>query len=265
MSTALHNKRILVTRARSQAKPFSERIRCYGGIPIEVPLIHTELPKEQEAIERIKNNIERIHDFDWLIFTSANGVRSFFTYWERYVRMPITALHKCKIAAVGPKTMAPLKDKGIRVDVMPDVYEASHLFASLKGLLKGTERILLARGNLAKTEIVDRLRELGCETTDLVVYETKCNEQVREQLYGYLQRGDLDVITFTSPSTVQFFVSLLEGTDWRTRIDGITIACIGTVTRDAAIECGMDVHVMPQHFTVDDLLEAIAQYYQSKS
>ncbi len=253
----LSGKTVLVTRGKEQAQEFSDKLRQMGALPLEIPLISFSFPENKE---RVKQHVHELSVYDWLIFTSANGVRFFFSFVEPNV------LHKGfpKIAVVGKKTASALNKKGLHPDIVPDEFVAEGLMEALKPLIKPNERILLVRGNLARPTLKEALIDLGADVTDLIVYETRLNESGKEQILDLLTKRRLDVITFTSSSTVNSFMQMLEGIDWRPLLENCVIACIGPITKQAAEKAGLRVHICPKRYTIDDMIKEMAIYF-SKS
>jgi uroporphyrinogen-III synthase len=250
----LSGKTVLVTRGKEQAKEFSEKLIEMGAFPIEIPLISFSLPRN---IEPIKKMLEEVHRYDWVIFTSKNGVDFFFQLIEPSIfekRLP-------KTAVVGKKTAQALKKKGIHPDVVPKAFVAEGLIETLKPLIQPNERVLLVKGNLARPSLKIALTELGAIVTDAVVYETKLNQTGKSQMVDLLINKKIDVITFTSPSTVNGFMQMLEGIEWRPFLQACVIACIGPITKKAAEEAGMSVHICPENYTIDDMIKAIIVYF----
>lgn len=195
----------------------SAAVRKESGIPMEIPLLRMDGVSQ----EKLQSVAKQLHVYDWIIFTSKNGVRFF-----------LEAIHQklppaVKIAAVGIKTAQELEARGYQVHFVPTAFVAETFAMEFVQTLNGTERILFPKGNLARDVISVKLREAHILVEELVVYETKLNDEKKEDLIAALQSNQIDVITFTSPSTVDSFVKLLEGTNWREWIKKCTIACIG--------------------------------------
>ncbi|MCH1626598.1 uroporphyrinogen-III synthase [Fredinandcohnia quinoae] len=256
----LLGKKILVTRGKKQATEFSSKIKYFGGIPIEVPLLTFQ---ESKNAQKIKKEIEQIHAYDWLIFTSKNGVEFFFDFYEQYKSHSTDTLLP-KIAVVGTQTEKTLVEKGYKPDLIPDEFVAEGLFESLKPYLKKESRIILARGNLSRPFLVDELSKLGHFVTDLIVYETVENQQEKDHLSTLLQKKDIDIITFTSPSTVTFFCRLLEDTDWGEWVKDCIFAAIGPITLRAAELANIHIQISPKKYTIDDLLDEIIHFLSEK-
>lgn len=250
-SGPLAGKTVLVTRGKEQAKAFSEKLREAGAIPVEIPLIAISPSPYRDKIERCAHQLS---DYDWLVFTSANGVRFFFPFVNKKTPLP-------KVVVVGKKTAAALKAHGVFPAVVPDEFVAEGVIEALKPLVKPRDRVLLVKGNLARTALRDALVDMGADVTDLIVYETSMNEAGKEQLLYLLREKKLDVITFTSSSTVQSFMRMMEGEDIASLLAGCAIACIGPITKETAEKAGLSVHICPNEYTIDAMIKEMETYF----
>ena len=250
-SGPLAGKTVLVTRGKEQAKAFSEKLREAGAIPIEIPLIAISPSPHREEIERCAHQLS---DYDWLVFTSANGVRFFFPFVNKETPLP-------KVVVVGKKTAAALKAHGVSPAVVPDEFVAEGVIEALKPLVKPRDRVLLVKGNLARTVLRDALVDMGADVTDLIVYETSMNEAGKEQLLYLLREKKLDVMTFTSSSIVQSFMRMMEGEDIASLLAGCAIACIGPITKETAEKAGLSVHICPNEYTIDAMIKEMEIYF----
>ncbi|QOR65716.1 uroporphyrinogen-III synthase [Cytobacillus suaedae] len=251
----LHGKKILVTRGREQASDFSEKIRKAGGVPIEIPLLSFTYPNRAET--ELFEEIKKASSFDWLVFTSKNGVDFFFNLFEK---LPLQEQKLPRIAVVGSKTAEALATRGYRADIVPNEFVAEGLVDILKSYVQSNSRIMLARGNLSRKLLVHELESIGVEVNDLIVYNTVANENMKEKLVSELPH--IDVVTFTSSSTVTYFLKLIGNTaDKLEGIDKMVVACIGPIAKQTAIESGLRVQICPSRYTTDNLLEEIIHYY----
>ena len=254
-SGPLMGKTVLVTRGKEQAKTFSEKLRQAGATPIEIPLISISPSSKPETIAEC---VRHLANYDWLIFTSANGVKFFFPFVKKETPLP-------KVAVVGKKTATALKAYGVSPAVVPDEFVAEGVIEALKPLVKPRDRILLVKGNLARPVLRDALINMGADVTDLIAYETSMNESGKEQLLYLLRERKLDVITFTSSSTVQSFMRMMEGEDIASLLSGCVIACIGPVTKETAEKAGLSVHICPDQYTIDDMIKEMEQYFAKRT
>ncbi len=256
----LFGKRILVTRARKQASELVERIDDWGGEPLEFPVIKIQAQSHAEQIEQIKAAYDELNRYDWVIFTSPNGVEYFYYFLQQF-GCDIRSLGNARIAAVGPKTAEELNKRGIQVEALPEHYTAVSLVEGLKDQINAGDNILLPRGNLADTSLPDALRSFNCSVTDLDVYETVLDDRYADEVIEYLNDGDIQVITFTSSSTVRNLVEVLSrsGVEAPAQlINQAQIAVIGPSTQATAELLGVRVDVVAKEATIDALLHAVA-------
>ena len=256
----LDGKRILITRSREQSSEFATRLKKLGANVIEFPTIEIVPPISWEGLDRA---IQQLKLYHWIIFTSANGVHFF---WQRLnetgqdQRLPSSI----KVCAIGPATAGQLKKRESRVDYTPKEFIAE---AVLKGFEKMTvqgRRILLARARVARDILPKGLRKIGAEVDVVEVYRTVKPRGGSKRLKELLTDGEIDVITFTSSSTVNHFVALFKKEDLPNLLKGITIACIGPITARTAKEWGMKVQIQPKQYTIPGLTSSIAEYFDKK-
>lgn len=244
----LTGKRIVVTRARAQAGKLAELLEALGSEVIEFPTI--EIVPGDTSVDAATLN-----DFDWVVFTSANGVKYFAEALEGTGR-PFD-FGDAKVCAVGPATREALESRGVNVDLVPDEYIAEGVLAALNSDAEfAGKHFLLPRGDLARDYLPEKLRESGAETTELVVYRTVCPE-VSDAAKDDFVASKPDVVTFTSASTARHYVELLG--EARLEVLGnIVYASIGPQTTEAAEAAGLKVTIEPARHDVEGLVEALA-------
>lgn len=251
----LNGKKVLVTRGKEQASDFSEKIRKAGGIPIEIPLLSFTYPNRPE--NELLKEIRKVSTYDWLVFTSKNGVDFFFNLFKK---LPVKEQHLPKIAVVGSKTAQALTTIGYKADVVPNEFVAEGLVDILKPYVQSNSRIMLARGNLSRKILVHEFESIGVKVNDLIVYNTVANENMKEKLVSQLPH--IDIVTFTSSSTVTYFLQLVgNAAKDLESINKLVVACIGPIAKQTAIEAGLTVQICPSRYTTDNLLEEIIHYY----
>ncbi|AGT32981.1 uroporphyrinogen-III synthase [Geobacillus genomosp. 3] len=246
----LAGKAVLVTRGKEQATSFSAKLRAAGAMPVEIPLISI---RPAAAPEDIAAAVERLHDYRWLVLTSANAVRFFCPYLPPSSLVP-------DIAVVGRQTAAALAEFGFSPALMPDDFTAERLAAVLAPRLRQGDRVLFVKGDLARPTLPEALRKAGALVDELTVYRTVPDASGRERLLALLCERKIDVITLMSPSTVHSLVHLLGG-EMPALLEGVTIACIGPVTKKAAEREGITVHICPIDYTADGMIKAMEQYF----
>ncbi|MGQ9524452.1 MAG: uroporphyrinogen-III C-methyltransferase [Armatimonadota bacterium] len=246
--------RVLVTRTREQASSLVRLLEEQGAEAVELPTIRLE-PIHSPALP-----VDALTRFDWIVFTSANGVR-YFTEWILRDVGDIRAIGSAKLAAIGPATAEAISNRGLRVEFQPDREVAEALAEGLPGSLDG-RRVLIPRAEDARDVLPEILSARGAEVTVLPVYRTVPAEPgTAPEVADMLRQGDLDALTFTSSSTVGNFVRLF-GTDWlAVSPHPPVVACIGPITAETAKNHGLPVDVVPdESFTVPSLVRALVQY-----
>ncbi len=251
----LFGKRILVTRARSQSSVLSEKIEALGGEALEFPVIRIVPPKRQELFDQ---SLHRLGEFDWVIFTSVNGVNLFFRRLSE-LKIDIRQMAKARIAAIGPKTAEALKEKGLLVEVLPNEYKAEDLVESLRSRVKKGEKILLPRANIARKILATELEKIGCEVSDVDAYDTELETGDAEEIAKKLEDRKIHVLTFTSSSTVRNFVQVIRTAreDVLSLLKDVQIVCIGPITAQTATELGLKVDLVAETYTIDGLVETL--------
>ncbi len=249
----LFGKRILVTRARSQASKLTAKLENLGAEVIEAPAI--EIADPSDLYEALDKAIDHVQDYHWMIFTSANGVEYFFNRLYQAGK-DVRALGYAKIAAIGSATAEKLKQYGIVADVIPQEYRAEGVIEAMKGKLPPHAKILLPRAEEAREILPEKLREMGAEVEVAPAYRTVCGDVDSEALVSELINGEIDVVTFTSSSTVKNLVNIIGSVDF---LKDVKTACIGPVTADTAKSLGIEPDIIAKEYTIDGLVEAICK------
>ena len=251
----LAGKRVLITRARQQARALSSLLRSCGATVLEIPSIESRPPRSYKPLDRA---LLQASAYDWLILTSVNGVEAMFARMRR-LRVSARHLDHLKIAAIGPATRAQIERHALKVSVMPREYVAEAVVAKLKAKAKG-KRVLLVRAKVARDVLPAELRRAGARVDVVEAYETVVPARSRAQLRAVLRDPEKrpDVITFTSSSTARNFLDLLgRASAARLALDGIAIASIGPVTSATLREVGLPPTVQARHYTIPGLVSAI--------
>lgn len=251
----LHGVRVLVTRARHQASAFSRELIELGAAVIEVPTIEIQaLPNRDQAAAAI----EHLEQTRLIVFASANAVTIFFQLLLELGR-DARDLHRSKIGAIGPETARTLEANGVRPDVVAGEYTAEGLAKALEGWdLKGW-RVLIPRAQVARDALPQLLAQRGAEVEFLPVYRTVSPASTKERLGGLLEGSWVDVVTFTSSSTVTNFVQALSEEQLMGVQERCKIACIGPVTADTAHRLGLRVDIIARDYTTRGLALAIVE------
>lgn len=251
--------RIVITRAKEQAGEFADRLRGVGAEVMEFPTISIRPP---ESYEDLDEALLQLPQYDWVIFTSVNGVNAFF---ERLgsQKQDKSVFANLKICAIGPATATALNNHGLAVDLIPGRFQAEGILESWKGISLNGLRILLPRAAVAREVLPDALQKAGAVVNVVSAYRTvptKGMEIVREQILN----GAIDVVTFTSPSTVENFCILFPEEERSLFGDLFDIAVIGPITRDRVEAFGLKVAIEANPFTIPALTEAIIRHFKGK-
>lgn len=258
-SGTLRGRRVVVTRPREQAAGLVEGLRQRGADVVEAPVIRIEAPEDPAPLDAA---IDRLEDFDWIVFTSANGVRCFLERLRELGKELPGRGHQ-KLAAIGPATAASLRAEGIEVDLVPQKFVAEEVFEALRraGPLEG-KRILLPRADIAREALPELLRTAGAEVEVVVAYRTvPVSEEIAEAL-DLVRDGRVDVVTFTSGSTVRSFLAAVP--DQEELRGKFASASIGPITSRALRDAGWEPDIEAGTYTVDGLLEAIERYFSER-
>ncbi|MGW8187303.1 MAG: uroporphyrinogen-III synthase, partial [Desulfobacterales bacterium] len=199
--------------------------------------------------------------YDWLIFTSVNGVNFFFERLFGRGR-DVRALGRIGTAAIGPATAAKLFEFGLTSDIVPESYQAESVAAAFEKKDVAGQKILLPRAAEARPILPEKLSEMGAAVDDVPVYRTRPAADRAKRLVERLESGSIDMITFTSSSTVTNFKSLLPRDRFDDLIKHVTIASIGPVTSETARKLGFEVHLTADSFTIPGLVESIVRHYR---
>lgn len=251
----LAGRRVAVTRPVGQARALLDGLRELGAEPLSSPTIQIVDPPDPRPLRRA---IAELAGYHWVVFTSANGVERFWRELEAQgmERLPPHAL----VAAIGPATAEALSARGCPPRVVPEEYVAEAVADALIafGELVG-RHVLLPRAAGARKVLPRQLAAAGAMVDEVVAYESRANPEGIARLRGALERGEVDMITFTAASTVRHFVAAAGG-----ELSGAKVAVIGPITARAARSAGLRVDVEASEYTVDGLLQAISEFYRAK-
>jgi uroporphyrinogen-III synthase len=278
MNQPLRGIRVLVGRARHQARALSRELRGLGAQVIEIPFIEIRKPRSFKPLDHALRNLDA---YDWLILTSVNGVEMM---WERLKALGLANRNReghglsravtghfdlealapegrrgkrLRVAAIGPATKKAIEQRGVKVDVVPREYVAESVVRVLRRKVKG-KRVLLVRAKVARDVIPRELGKAGAHVDVVEAYETVAPRASRTRLRALLRddRKRPHIITFTSSSTVRNFCALAS----RASLRGIRTASIGPVTSATLRELGLGVDIEAKSYTISGLVEAIVKW-----
>lgn len=263
MKQPLAGRTVVVTRATSQAAAFITALETYGASVISCPMIEIAEP---ESYERLDEAIDHLYGYDWLIFTSANGVEYFLRRLTTR-GVGVEELDELKVCAIGEATADKLRDARVHVDLVPAQAKAEGVFVALTEFAGGHERlnglnILIPRAATGRDYLPKSLEQSGARVDVVTAYRTVVPADLDRGRLSAMLTGSADCIAFMSSSSVKNLALLFDTHDLGEKLKGLTIACIGDVTTATAIEYGLRVDIQPDETTANGLANAIAEYFQ---
>ena len=252
----LFGKTFVVTRARAQASALTGKLEMEGAKVMEVPAIKITDPEDFAPLDAAQKNLA---SYDWVIFTSANGVDLFF---DRLLQngKDARAFANNKIAAIGSATADMLTAYGLTADLIPASYKAEDLVDTLLPQLHKGSKVLLARAKEARNVLPDALKEAGADVDVVAVYQTVSDCENKEVLLDALKNKAVDCITFTSSYTVTNLLKALDSD--KELLNGVTLAAIGPITAKTMEKNGLKPTVCAETYTIDGLVEALNKFYR---
>lgn len=256
----LAGRRMVITRRREQAGGLRAALRKKGAAVIELPTIALAPPQSWRPLDAA---LRRLSEFDWVIFTSVNGVENFFARLKKQGKNA-RALKGARIAAIGPATAAALRPRGLRAEVVPEEYRAEGLLWALRREHWQGKRVLLARAAQAREVLPRALRRRGARVTVVAAYRTVLPRLSRRRAQRIFAARKPDAITFTSSSTVRNFFTLLGRRAARRALSGVVVASIGPITSHTARQLGLRVAVEAKAYTIAGLVRAFERYFRDR-
>ncbi len=257
----LFGKRIIITRSRDQARELADELEQLGAQTIAAPIFRIAPAEDPEAIDRAAASVDA---FQWVIFASANSVTRFFSALLSGPR-DMRALGNVSVCAIGPTTADRILARGVKPDVvMPevridDIVEAIGAAGSLD-----SQRVLIVRPDFLRDTLAVELARHGATVTDLVAYTTASaspESKEAQDIYRQLLEGRVDAVTFTSPTAVRRFASLIGSEQAADLLKTTVVAALGPVTAEAAEQLGINAQIVPETFTIDALVTALVQHF----
>lgn len=258
----LVGRTVVITRAQTQADEFVTELERFGADVILCPTIEI---RELESYARLDEAIEHLYGYDWLIFTSANGVEYFFKRLKARER-ETSDLDELKVCAIGEATAERLRDLHVHVDVIPEEFKAEGVFSALERFVGGPEglqglNVLIPRASVARDYLPKTLEQAGARVDVVPAYRTSLPADLDRGRVAAMLSGSADCIAFTSSATVRNLARLFDTEDLSEALAGVVIACIGDITATTAADYGLRVEIQPEQFTVPSLARAIAKHF----
>lgn len=262
-SKPLEGRTVMITRARAQAAEFAAELEAYGARVVACPTIEIVPPASYAQLDEA---IENIFGYDWLVLTSPNAVEHLLARLE-VADKDVSELDNLRVCAIGEATAARLVEAHVHVDVIPEQSRAEGVFEALEAYLGEREQFenlnfLLPRAAVARDFLPRALEAAGARCDVVEAYRTVRPETTdRARAEALLVGGGVDLITFTSSSTVHNFAQLFDTRDLRPLLAGVRVACIGAVTAETAAGYGLRADVVPAESNAKALARAVADFY----
>lgn len=264
--TPLAGRTIVSTRARAQSAEFAAELENLGARVVSCPTIEIVEPESYALLDEA---IENLYGYDWLIFTSVNGVDYFLRRMEK-LGHDASEMDELRVCAIGEATAFRLREARIHVDVIPEQFKAEGAFSAIESYVGGSARLdrlnfLIPRAAVARDYLPKALAEAGARVDVVPAYRTvQPQTSERGRVEALLAGGAIDCITFTSSSTVVNFATLFDTTDLSQLLEGVRVACIGDITAATAAEYNLQTDILPNEYTIPALTRAIVDYYSTQ-
>jgi len=264
LDSSLAGRTVVITRAQNQADEFVAELERYGASVLLCPTIEI---RELESYELLDEAIEHLYGYDWLIFTSVNGVEYFFQRLKKANRK-VSDLDELKVCAIGEATADRLRELHVHVDVIPEEFKAEGVFRALESFVGGSTalaglNVLIPRASVARDYLPKTLEKAGARVDVVPAYRTELPADLDRGRIAAMLSGSADCIAFTSSSTVRNLGRLFDTQDLSSMLAGVVIACIGDITATTAADYGLSVKIQPQQFTIPALAQAIAEHFSN--
>lgn len=258
----LAGRTVVITRALAQADEFVAELEQFGARVIACPTIEIDEP---ESFERLDEAISHLYGYDWLVFTSVNGVDHFLRRFKASGH-DVSEIDDLRVCAIGDATAERLREEQLHVDVIPREFKAEGVFEALTQFVGGQEALnglnfLIPRAAVARDFLPNALEGAGARVDVVPAYRTVLPDHLDRGRISAMLAGGADCIAFTSSSTVRNLAQLFDTQDLSVVLEGVAVACIGNVTAQTAAEHGLHTVIQPEQFTIPELARAIAEHF----
>ena len=261
----LFGRRVIVTRSPDRAREISEALENLGAEPVLAPTFRITPPEDPEAVDRAAASVDR---YDWVVFESAVSAARFLNALMHGPR-DARALARTSICAIGPSTVEELAARGLKADVVIPELRVESIAGSMAAHAPiSGQLILVVRPDHERDVLAEALAANGAHVTDLVAYRTAADppdSPAAQEIYRSLLDGRVDAVTFASPSAVQRFAALIGPEQAADLLNTTVVAAIGPVTAAAAAQMGIKATIVPDEYTVEGLVEAMATYFRRET
>jgi len=258
----LFGKNIIITRASDQSSGLREKLYSYGANVIELPSIKTVAVKSWKEVDKSINNFKK---YDYVIFTSVNGV-NYFLERIRKNKLDSRIFNNKTIITIGEKTAKQLNKYGLSSDLTPKQYTAEGILTELKTYDLKNKNVLIPRAKVARNILPKTLKKLQADVTVVTCYETvlpQTDRNLKLNVINKLKNGEIDLITFTSSSTVANLHKML-GKEIK-HLNNTLISSIGPITSSTIKDLGFKTEILAKKHTIEGLIDEILRYYSSHS
>jgi uroporphyrinogen III methyltransferase/synthase len=257
----LLGKKVLVTRTRAQSEAITRQLEALGAEVLHCPTIDVVPPSSWSALDA---SIAKIQEYDWIVFTSANGVRFFLRRLGERRSEGIDVLAAHTICAIGPATAVAIESAGAHVHVTAFNSTAEGALTAIIDHLGGEDKVrglrfLIPRARVAREILPTGLRSLGARVDAVETYQNIKPDVQPEDITRLFEENSIDAITFTSSSTVSNFAELTGLTDLSGLLSNTLVGCIGPVTAETAASYGLKRVIQPERYDAAGLVEAIVK------
>lgn len=263
----LFGRSVIVTRARAQAGELASILESLGARVVYCPVIEITDPESYAPLDQA---IDNLYGYDWLVLTSTNAV-DFFVRRLKKLGFSTEMLDDIHVCAVGDSTADRLSEQSVHVDVVPTQFRSEGVFEALVSYLGDVDKLgglnfLMPRAAVARDFLPKALEEAGARVDVVHAYRTvSAGAHERRRIEALLAGDGIDCITFTSGSTVSNFAKLFDTSDLSQLLDGVSIACIGSVTAAEAAKFGLECNILPKESTIAALANAVAEFFSGHS
>lgn len=247
----------MITRSAGQAADFQKRLESQGARVVAFPTIAIHPPDSWEPMDQA---IQNISSYQLLIFTSANGAESFFGRMKALGK-DARLLKQLSISAIGPATARIIEKQGLAVETLPEEYRAEGLVLALHEKIRPGVRVLIPRAKVARELLPQEIRKLGGGVEIVPAYQTLVPPHARDRFFELMREGALDMIVFSSSSTVNNLAQIVAPLSLPQALAGTSVACIGPITAETCHQLGLKVSVQPASYDIPSLVEAIRIFY----
>ena len=260
MDKSLLNKKIVITRDNAQAAELVDTLEAYGAECLVFPMIKISATDDWS---RCDEALWEISSYQWIIFSSANGIRYFFARARE-----INSGHfKNKIAVVGKKTLRELESFNLKADLTPETFSAAGLIEAFKEINISGNKILIPISEIARDELQNGLENLGAEVNRITVYQNECRQdQSAEYILNAIEQNSIDAVLFFSPSAFDCFTKTLGSQVCKNmKKTKVVIAAIGQTTSTAIESAGFKVDIIPEKGLQETMVKAVVEYFENRN